>query len=430
LKSTLANYKETLEYIFQLLPMYSRIGAAAYKKDLSNTIALLDALGNPHEKLKFVHVAGTNGKGTVSHIIAYGLQQQGLKVGLYTSPHYKDFRERIKINGVYVSKKYVTSFISQNKDLIERIRPSFFEITVAMAYTYFAKKNVDIAVIEVGLGGRLDSTNVITPLLSIITNISYDHTDILGDTLQKIALEKAGIIKPGIPIVIGEKQQGVIKVFNDAAKKNKSAIAFATNHVALHEVKRTLTERKISIQIRGKSYALKTNLMAMYNNANIITGFAALDKLSEIMPIDIKRICQNFAKMPEEVKYMGRWQIISKEPIIILDSAHNEAGIKMALAQLKEFGLDKIHFVIGFVKDKSLVEVLKLFSSKSRYYFVKADIPRGLATDDLFNQASIYNLTGKTYPSVKSGFKAALKNCKKNELIYVGGSIFVTSEII
>jgi dihydrofolate synthase / folylpolyglutamate synthase len=410
--------------------MYSRIGAAAYKKDLTNTLALLAALGNPHEKLKFVHVAGTNGKGTVSHIVAFGLQQQGLKVGLYTSPHYKDFRERIKINGTYVSKQYVVDFIEENKLLIEEIKPSFFEITVAMAFDYFAKKKVDIAVIEVGLGGRLDSTNVITPLLSVITNISFDHMDMLGNTLPKIAKEKAGIIKSNVPVVIGERQQAVEKVFHSTAKKLKSPLSFAEEIVEIEEQKRTILSRELKIVMESKELKLATNLMAPYHDKNIITAFAVLDKLGAIFNIDLKVIARNFLQLSEEVKYMGRWQIVSKSPIIIMDSAHNEAGIKLAMKALIEHKASKIHFVIGFVKDKSLKEVLKLFPHNAEYYFVKADIPRGLDADLLGEEGKKYDLIGEAYSSVKKGYKAALKNCKKNELIYVGGSIFVTSELL
>jgi dihydrofolate synthase / folylpolyglutamate synthase len=425
-----SSFKETLDYIYKLLPMYSRIGAAAYKKDLDNTLALLAAWGNPHEKLKFVHVAGTNGKGTVSHIVAFGLQQQGLKVGLYTSPHYKDFRERIKINGVFISKQYVVEFIETHKLLIQEIKPSFFEITVAMAFDYFAKKKVDIAVIEVGLGGRLDSTNVITPLLSVITNISFDHMDMLGNTLPKIAKEKAGIIKPNVPVVIGERQQAVERVFQSTAKKLKSPISFAEEMVEIEEQKRNILSRTLKIGIGGKELKVSTNLMAPYHDKNIITAFAVLNKLGAIFNINLKVIAKNFLLLSEEVKYMGRWQIVSKSPIVIMDSAHNEAGIKLAMKALIEHKAAKIHFVLGFVKDKSLKEVLKLFPHDSEYYFVKADIPRGLDAELLKQQCDSFGLTGQSYASVKKGYKAALKNCKKNELIYVGGSIFVTSELL
>jgi dihydrofolate synthase / folylpolyglutamate synthase len=419
-----------LDYIYRLLPMYSRIGAAAYKKDLTNTLALLAALGNPHEKLKFVHVAGTNGKGTVSHIVAFGLQQQGLKVGLYTSPHYKDFRERIKINGAYVSKQYIVDFIKENKLLIEEIKPSFFEITVAMAFDYFAKKKVDIAVIEVGLGGRLDSTNVITPLLSVITNISFDHMDMLGNTLPKIAKEKAGIIKKNVPLIIGERQAAVERVFITAAKKEQSPLYFAEQLVAIEEQKSTLLSKALKVQVGSKSLKLSTNLVAPYHNRNIVTALAVLSKLAEQMDINFKPIANNFIKLSEEVSYMGRWQIMSKSPIVIFDSAHNEAGLQLAMTALANHKSPKIHFVIGFVKDKSLKGVLKLFPQNAVYYFVKADIPRGLDATLLMEEANRYGLIGKTYSSVKAGYKAALKNCSKNELIYVGGSIFVTSELL
>lgn len=425
-----ANYSETLAFLFGQLPMYQRVGASAYKKDLTNTLRLCEAIGNPQNKFNSVHIAGTNGKGTVSHLVAYGLQCQGYKVGLYTSPHYKDFRERIKVDGILADKKYITAFVNQYYEVIQDIQPSFFEITVAMAFAYFADKQVDIAVIEVGLGGRLDSTNIILPLLSVITNISFDHMDMLGDTLEKIAGEKAGIIKNGIPVIIGERQSKINDVFILKAKEKKAPISYAEKLVKFDTISINPTSRKIQIKFPEAAITMKTNLLAPYHDANFITAFGTLYQLQSFFKIDFKKIATGFIHFAEKIHYIGRWQILSKSPLIIMDSAHNEAGIQFAMNSLKPLGFEKIHFVLGFVKDKDLAKALNLFPEKAKYYWAKADIPRGLDADTLKASARDYGLKGDSYASVKAAFKEAKKNAKKNEIIYVGGSIFVVAEVL
>ena len=423
-------YKDTLDFLFSQLPMYQRIGSAAYKKDLTNTLLLCHHLGNPQNKIKTIHVAGTNGKGTVSHLIAYALQKQGLKVGLYTSPHYKDFRERIKINGDFVPKKFVTQFVNDNIDKIQEIKPSFFEITAAMAFDYFHKSEVDVAVIEVGLGGRLDSTNVITPLLSVITNISFDHVDMLGDTLEKIAGEKAGIIKKNIPVIIGEKQKDIKHVFETKAKKEESKLSYASNKIKILKDNNKNIQRQVTLRSGVNEINLKTTLVAPYHLKNFITAFGALRLLEKNFDINYKKIEKDFIHFSDVIKYWGRWQLVGKKPITILDSAHNEAGITQALMQLKSYDANKLHFVLGFVKDKDIDKILTLFPKDALYYFCKADIPRGLDASELQQKCEEKELLGKAYKSVSSAFNAAKMKAKAKDIIYVGGSIFVTAEVI
>lgn len=423
-------YKDTLDFLFSQLPMYQRIGSAAYKKDLTNTLLLCHHLGNPQNKIKTIHVAGTNGKGTVSHLIAYALQKQGLKVGLYTSPHYKDFRERIKINGDFVSKKFVTQFVNDNVNKIREIKPSFFEITAAMAFDYFHKSEVDVAVIEVGLGGRLDSTNVITPLLSVITNISFDHVDMLGDTLEKIAGEKAGIIKKNIPVIIGEKQKDIKHVFEAKAKQEESKLSYASNKIIILKDNNKNIQRKLTLRSGVNEINLKTTLVAPYHLKNFITAFAALRLLEKNFDINYKKIEKDFIHFSDVIKYWGRWQLVDKKPITILDSAHNEAGITQALVQLKSYGAHKLHFVLGFVKDKDIDKILTLFPKDALYYFCKANIPRGLDALELQQKCEEKELLGKAYKNVSSAFNVAKMKAKAKDVIYVGGSIFVTAEVM
>jgi dihydrofolate synthase / folylpolyglutamate synthase len=423
-------YPETLEYMYSQLPMFQKIGSAAYKDSLDNITALCEAIGNPQDKIKTVHIAGTNGKGTVSHLIAYGLQQQGLKVGLYTSPHYKDFRERIKINGALATKKFVQDFIYKHKALIETISPSFFEITVAMAFDYFANQNVDVAIIEVGLGGRLDSTNIITPLLSVITNISFDHTGILGHDLVSIAKEKAGIIKNEIPVLIGENQVEVQLVFESVSKIKNAKRYQAGELIYLEETNRDLTSRNLKIQIDQLIYNFESDLMANYHDLNIKTAFAALHLLQQHFTIDFNKIFIDFIDFALQVKYMGRWQIISKNPLIIMDSAHNEAGIKLAVDLLSKFKNQNLRIVIGFAKDKDFNFILPLLPKKASYYFVNADSPRSIHATTLKDLAQLQGLTGKAYSSVKAGLNAAKRASSPNDVIFCGGSIFVLAEIL
>lgn len=389
--------------------MFQRVGAAAYRADLGNITALCNILGNPQTSLKCIHVAGTNGKGSVTHIIASILQQQGYKVGVFVSPHYKDYRERIKINGKLISKPFVTKFVSTNIKKFSQVNASFFEITTAMAFEYFKHNKVDFAVIETGMGGRLDSTNIITPLLSVITNISMDHQQFLGDTLPKIAGEKAGIIKPGVPVVIGETQKETKPVFIAKAQSTNSSIVFAD------KLKTTAT--------------YTSDLQGSYQQKNIPTALAAIKALQQqgiaISTIAIKQGLKNVAK---NTAFIGRWMVLNKKPLVVFDSAHNEGGIKELVKQLP--ANRNIHFVFGTVADKDISKVLSLLPKKAQYYFCKANIPRGLAVTELQQQAATFKLKGETYPSVKVAYKAALKAASKNDLVIVSGSVFVVAEVL
>jgi len=396
--------------------MYQKLGKKAFKKDLTNILALLSQLGNPHQRIVTIHVAGTNGKGSVSHLIASVLQEHGLKVGLYTSPHYKDFRERIKINGRLIDKSKVTSFVEKIKFALDEVPASFFEMSVAMAFDYFASEKVDVAIIETGLGGRLDSTNVILPELSVITNISLDHTDILGDTYEEIATEKAGIIKERIPALIGERQESIEHVFADKAKAQQSNLHFADELVTLESVERNLGRNP------NNPFELR----------NIRTAHAAIKLIAEskLIKYDSDLVKNGIHNLVKNTYYIGRWQVLSDRPLTIADSAHNEAGLKGVLERLTDYQYDKIHMVIGFVKDKNLDSVLSMFPKDARYYFVKADIPRGLEAKKLKEIAGQYALSGRTYVSVKNGYLAAKRRAKDDDLVYIGGSIFVLAEIL
>jgi dihydrofolate synthase/folylpolyglutamate synthase len=389
--------------------MFQRVGAAAYRADLGNITALCNILGNPQTSLKCIHVAGTNGKGSVTHIIASILQQHGYKVGVFVSPHYKDYRERIKINGKLINKPFVTKFVSTNIKKFSQVNASFFEITTAMAFEYFKHKKVDFAVIETGMGGRLDSTNIITPLLSVITNISMDHQQFLGDTLPKIAGEKAGIIKPGVPVVIGETQKETKPVFIAKAQSTNSSIVFAD------KLKTTAT--------------YTSDLQGSYQQKNIPTALAAIKALQQqgiaISNIAIKQGLKNVAK---NTAFIGRWMVLNKKPLVVFDSAHNEGGIKELVKQLP--ANRNIHVVFGTVADKDISKVLSLLPKRAQYYFCKANIPRGLNAVELQQQAAHYKLTGKTYPSVKAAYKSALKAAGKNDMVLVSGSVFVVAEVL
>lgn len=424
------NYQQTLDYLYQQLPMYQRLGQAAFKKDLTNIIRLCDGLGNPQERFKSIHIAGTNGKGSVAHILSAILQAQGLKVGLYTSPHYRDFRERIKINGAYIPENYVVEFVAKTKEDWAEIKPSFFEITVAMAFQYFAEEKVDIAVIETGLGGRLDSTNILTPIISAITNISFDHQDMLGDTLDKIAFEKAGIIKPKVPVVIGESHKITAAVFREKASEENSPIYFAEKAYKLVPISANY-ERTVFNVFRNKRLryaALKVNLTGEYQSKNLQTALQVI----ELLPFDIKEetLREGLLNLKSLTNYIGRWQLIGKKPLTFCDSAHNEAGIRYAMQQLASSRYEQLHIVMGVVRDKDLSKILPMFPSSAKYYFAKAAIPRGLNAEKLREEASNYNLVGEAYESVKVALETARDNAQKEDLIFVGGSIFTVAEVI
>lgn len=405
------NYQETINWMFNQLPMYQLQGASAYKKDLTNTHLLIAHLENPQEKLKCIHVAGTNGKGSTSHMLASILQEAGYKVGLYTSPHLKDFRERIKINGKDISEEFVTDFINEHKTFFESNDMSFFEMTVGLAFDYFAKEKVDIAVIEVGMGGRLDATNIITPLVSVITNIGLDHTQFLGNTLEAIAFEKAGIIKPNIPVIIGEYTPETKPVFLAKAKECNSEIYFADDLVS-----ETYSSDLIGdYQIHNKKTVLQT--VKVLNEQNEF----------KITPENIKSGLLNVMK---NTGLQGRWQQLREFPKVICDTAHNKNGLEIVLNQIQKEDFDTLHIVLGVVNDKDLEEILPLFPKKAIYYFCKPNIPRGLDVVILKQKATSFELKGEVYNSVSEAYQKALKNAEITDFIYIGGSTFVVAEIL
>lgn len=409
------NYQETTAWMFNQLPMYQLQGASAYKKDLTNTHLLINHLGNPHQNLKFLHVAGTNGKGSTSHMLASVLQQAGYKTGLYTSPHLKDFRERIKIispnNSGEITEDFVCDFINSNKDFFEANDISFFEMSVGLAFAYFAKEKVDIAIIEVGMGGRLDATNIITPLVSVITNIGLDHIQFLGNTFEKIASEKAGIIKPEIPVVIGEYTAETKNVFLAKAKENKAAIYFASDLI-LDNIPSDLIG---DYQIHNKKTVLQT-----INVLNEQTDFH----------ISQENIESGLLNVVKNTGLLGRWQQLSSNPKIICDTAHNKNGLEIVLNQIKKENFDQLHLVLGVVNDKDLDEVLPLFPKNAIYYFCKPNIPRGLEASILKEKASKFELRGQIYNSVSAAYNTARESAATNDFIYVGGSTFVVAEIL
>ena len=436
------NYKQTLDYLYTQLPMFQRIGAAAYKADLNNTLAICKLLNNPENKFKSIHVAGTNGKGSTSHMLAAVFQQAGYKTGLYTSPHLKDFRERIKIDGKEIPKKYITEFVEKHKVDFEKIEPSFFEWTVGLAFNYFAEQKVDIAIIEVGLGGRLDSTNVIKPLLSLITNISYDHTNLLGNTLPKIAKEKAGIIKPKIPVVISQTQATVKKVFTEKAKTSKSKIYFADD-IFVHQKENYLPKKSLTKHSNRKGKELisvLSDLPGTYQRYNIAGVLTALDILKHDFKIKEKHIRKALGNVKKLTGLHGRWELLNKHPRVIADTGHNKDGIMQVMNCVdREFQSKmvkgKLHVVFGAVNDKDVANIFALLKTNKNfatatYYLCKPNIPRGMELDILHKAAKQQGIKGNTYPSVKEALYSAKKNAKANELVFVGGSTFTVAEVI
>ena len=407
------NYQETLDFLFSQLPVFQRDGAMALDLKLDRTFQFMHYLNQPHEAFKSVHVAGTNGKGSVSHMTASVLQHAGYKVGLYTSPHLKDFRERIRIDGNCISEDQVIGFVESHRSFIEEFKPSFFELTVAMAFDYFASQAVDIAVIEVGMGGRLDSTNVITPLLSVITNISYDHKAFLGDTLPKIAAEKAGIIKPGIPVIIGEYQEETFPVFQRQANAMKS------------ELIKAFEQKPPQWLLNSQDF----DLQGPYQQKNRFTVIAVIQGLiAQGWEINQQAIEIGMKKAAQSTGLMGRWQWI--ESRVLCDTAHNAAGLAFVLKRLDELEYRQLHIVLGVVSDKDLAEILPLFPKSANYYFVAPNIKRALSAEDLKNQAQTFGLKGDSFPSVSSGLSAAKEVALSDELVFVGGSTFTVAEIV
>lgn len=427
------NYNETLNWMFNKLPMYQRIGASAYKADLNTTINIINYLDNPQDSFKSIHIAGTNGKGSTSHSLASVFQEAGYKTGLYTSPHLRDFRERIRINGEMIPENEVVDFIEKHKDKLEELELSFFEMTVAMAFDYFRKEKVDIAIIEVGMGGRLDSTNVIKPELCVITNISLDHVKFLGENEEQIAAEKAGIIKPEIPVVIGETQEGSKDVFIKTAKEKNSPIFFADKIMDCRKDSTySLDYQQFDIYKNNESYLkeLKYPLLGNYQKKNLATVICALDILRDSFKIEEKHIINGLANVIKNTSLMGRWQVINKSPLAIADTGHNVAGINEVNRQLAETKYNKLHFVLSVVNDKDIDGILQLLPKEAEYYFCKADIPRGLSADILFEKATNSGLKGKVYESVRNAYSSALANAQEGDLVFVGGSNFTVAEVV
>ena len=424
------NYDQTTEYLFTQLPMFSRVGAAAYKADLTNTIALCEALGNPQHQFKSIHVAGTNGKGSTSHMLASILQTAGYKTGLYTSPHLVDFRERIKIDGNYCSKEFVVDFTEKIKPLIASIQPSFFEITVAMAFSYFAAQKVDIAVIEVGLGGRLDSTNIITPEVSIITNIGLDHTQFLGDTIPLIAGEKAGIIKKEVPCVISEYTPDTKPVFDAAA--NNTNITYAPGVYSLQGTKyeHDFLQVDVANNVTGATNTYQLDLNGSYQAKNVLGVLTAVGILqSKGWIVTNENIATGLSHVKINTGLYGRWQVIGNNPTTVVDVAHNVAGIQTLLAQIALIPNTHLHLVFGMVKDKDIDSVLALLPTRATYYFTKAQIERAIDAHVLQEKARVYGLQGNTYLTVNDAMAAAKKHAQTTDLIVVCGSVFLVGEI-
>ena len=399
------NYKDTLNYLFSQLPMYQRTGVAAYKKDIGNIIKACDFLNNPQEKFKTIHIAGTNGKGSTAHLLSSVLQEAGYKTGLYTSPHLIDFRERIKINGKKISEEHVIDFVNSNKENFETINMSFFEYTVAMAFCEFEKENVDIAIIETGLGGRLDSTNIVNPLLSIITNIGYDHMNLLGDSLEEIAFEKAGIIKENTPVLIGKKQQEIDHVFKKQANKKNASLTYAKRF-----------DNQFSEEIPD------------YQKENINTVISAIDVLN--WNISNEEINSGIKNVKINTGLKGRWEVLSTKPKIVCDTGHNIDGINQIVNHLKKINYNKLHFVFGTVNDKKLDSILNTLPKDGVYYFCKAKIDRALDANKLKSLCESKNVFGESYSSVTAALNAAKKNSENEDLILIGGSTFVVAEVL
>ncbi|WP_423146324.1 bifunctional folylpolyglutamate synthase/dihydrofolate synthase [Rubrolithibacter danxiaensis] len=428
-------YSETIEYLYSRLPMFTKLGASAIKKDLTNTRIFCSRLRNPHQKFSSLHIGGTNGKGSVSNMLAAILQVAGYKTGLYTSPHLRDFRERFRINGEMIAETEVVNFTEKHRQDIEEIEPSFFELTVALAFNYFAEQAVDIAVIEVGLGGRLDSTNIISPLLSVITNIGYDHVNLLGNSLEEIAFEKAGIIKANTPVVIGQKQPETTEVFLNKAREEAAKIQFASDNWQIEEVFRKDEETLVVSILSASDLDAKTtyelDLPGTYQAKNLLTVLSAVEELKKqgfkITDEHIKKALKQVKKL---TGLQGRWEIISKRPLLVADTGHNEDGIKEVLKNIEATSFEKLHMVIGMVKDKDIAKILSLLPKNANYYFCQPQLERAKPAAELFKEAAAHGLKGQFFSTVDAALEAAKKSASVNDLIFVGGSTFVVAEII
>jgi dihydrofolate synthase/folylpolyglutamate synthase len=436
------SYSETLDYLYSILPMFSKVGDAAIKKDLTNTLKLCSYLGNPHQQFRSVHVAGTNGKGSTSHMLAAVLQRSGQRTGLYTSPHLLDFRERIRINGSMVSQQFVVDFVARHREYIEQLKPSFFEVTVAMAFQHFAEEGVDLAVIETGLGGRLDSTNVISPLLSVITNISADHTHMLGDTLEAIAGEKAGIIKPGVPVVISEKEFPAAEVFMEKARSCNSPILFASDHWKVEPMERTndrLAVKALRLEVSddlaegssGEPLSISLDLPGTYQIKNLKGVLNAVDVLrDEGFTISDEALVAALAEVKSITGLRARWQTLSHEPLVICDTGHNEAGWQAVLDNLKQTTFNQLHMVVGVMKDKDIKKLLEILPKNAIYYFCNAAFDRALPAGELVEKARAHGLNGTSYPDVITAARDAWTKAGKQDCIFIGGSTFIVSEAL
>jgi len=413
--------------------MYQRVGSAAYKANLDNTVKLLSHLGNPQNEFRCVHVAGTNGKGSVSNCLASVFQEAGYKTGLYTSPHLVDFRERIRINGAVIEKAYVVRFIEKYRTFLKKLKPSFFEMSVGLCFQYFADRKVDVAIIETGMGGRLDSTNIIVPDLSVITNIGFDHTLFLGDTLPKIASEKAGIIKPGIPIVIGETQNETKKTFLETAKKNKSKIVFADSTIHTETVLHTLIPPMLVFrtEIEESEHIFRSPLAGLYQMKNLKTVLAAALQLREAgFKLYIRHIQNGIARVVANTGFRGRWMVFGSRPAVIMDTGHNADGLTSISIMLKSLSYSTLHMVIGMVDDKDHQSLLKLLPAKARYYLCRPSVPRGFDEQKLLSESKKAGLKAEAFSSVEIAVRNALSNSSANDIIFIGGSTFTVADAI
>ncbi len=428
------NYTEAISFLFSSLPMYQRVGKMAYKSTLKTTLALDEYFSYPHRNFKSIHIAGTNGKGSVAHMLAAICQSAGLKTGIYTSPHLKDFRERIRVDGTMIPEDKVTGFVNNHRDFIDKILPSFFEMTVAMAFDHFASEKVDIAIIEVGMGGRLDSTNIISPLASIITNIGLDHSQFLGDTLYKIATEKAGIVKKGIPLIIGEKQDEVKIVFEKKAKELGCDLHFAGDEYRVEYALQSSDEKQL-MQVYREDISLgdpiEIDLLGIYQQKNLPAVLKAIDVLNENgFSVSMEDVRTGLANVVSLTGLRGRWEILGRNPRIICDTAHNAEGMEAVVKQINQTPYKKLHIVLGIVNDKDPGRLLSKFPSEATYYFTQASIPRAMDREELATEALKYGLYGRLYSHPKKALQKARANADEEDLIYVGGSTFIVSEVI
>jgi len=422
------NYKEAIDFLYASLPMFHRVGKAAYKANLNNTLELDKYFSYPHKKYKTIHVGGTNGKGSVSSLIASVLMEQGYKTGLYTSPHLLDFRERMRVNGEMITEVDVIEFIKSSENIINKLKPSFFELSTAMAFNFFAKENVDVAVIEVGMGGRLDCTNIISSELSVITNIDYDHQEFLGDSIEKIAFEKAGIIKDKSLVIIGEKNEISDNVFIDTAKNRKSKLIFASKHYFITKIVEEIDCYKLNFN--NLNYTIDLPLKGKYQLKNIVTAIAAINNLPAALNVDNNSIIKGIKNVKVNSKIRGRWEVLKTNPLVLCDTGHNVHGISEVVRQIESLNYAKLHFVLGMVNDKDIDSVLKILPKNAVYYFTKASVPRAINAYELYEKAKVYSLSGKVIERVDDAVKAALTAADEESLVFIGGSTFVVADAL